>query len=400
MVLTYFFFSLFWGGFFASGKITRLEAQSIGQPLVPDYKFLPAEMKNITAVASDKSNLFYGSGGKIISIDVKTNDKNWETDLGGGSFDVLYVHEKFIYAVGKVIENDNTDNIGKKGSERVLTALDRITGVTLWQTKLVVTATINAKDANNANDAKDTEDTKINSETDIEYLKIYLYAFKDYIILVSGNAAVHVFSRSEGLLITRKTLNAELSAPPVFERERVYIGTRDRRIFEVSLENLDADEKIRQVRTTPQTIIFEPAGGRLIFGDDQGRLTFINKSGKSRTLGFQAGGAITSVERTDLGILIASMDNFLYLFSADGERLVWKKRLAGRIQAAPLVSRKQVLVTTIEARDGMLIDLRSGRLIKKITLPEGDFLIGGALPASDFAIWRTLKGFIFIDFPS
>jgi hypothetical protein len=50
------------------------------------------------------------------------------------------------------------------------------------------------------------------------------------------------------------------------------------------------------------------------------------------------GAEISSVTPTAEGLLISSFDNFIYLISENGGKPLWKKRLSGRITAAPLIA--------------------------------------------------------------
>jgi outer membrane protein assembly factor BamB len=70
------------------------------------------------------------------------------------------------------------------------------------------------------------------------------------------------------------------------------------------------------------------------------------------------------------GLVIASLDNFVYKLSLVGGDRVWKRQLAGRVASEPLMATDGALFTPLSGDAGVVLDLRDGKQLN--TLPVGE----------------------------
>ena len=83
--------------------------------------------------------------------------------------------------------------------------------------------------------------------------------------------------------------------------------------------------------------------------------------------------------RANEGLLVASLDNFVYKYSLAGKRL-WKQRLPGRISSQPFVTQHAALFMPFSSVSGVVLDLRNGHQIN--LLPTGEEIATSASPVA------------------
>ena len=77
-----------------------------------------------------------------------------------------------------------------------------------------------------------------------------------------------------------------------------------------------------------------------------------------------------AVVLTDSGIIVTSLDNFVYLLSPRRGELLWKRQLAGRIAALPLTDNQSALFSPLGGDACIVLSLRDGKQLN--TLPVGE----------------------------
>jgi hypothetical protein len=80
------------------------------------------------------------------------------------------------------------------------------------------------------------------------------------------------------------------------------------------------------------------------------------------------------------------------LISENGGKPLWKKRLSGRITAAPQIAGDYFIVSVTDESVAFVVELKSGRSVNKITLENDNFFTGSSIRAGNFLIYSTLKG--------
>jgi outer membrane protein assembly factor BamB len=331
-------------------------------------------------LASDNVNNIYISlvGGTLVSIDSVTGKKIWETALGGDIIASPVISDNNIYIAAKYqnapIENGLSENglkdsnilkIENKSEATLLRALDKSTGVTRWQSALAPSD------------------------------KIYLFAFEDYLIAVGDNGEMNSVGKSDGKIAWSVELGTKLSSSPLIKNTEIFLGTSDRRILKLSLTDGRVLEQTKI--PAPPTVIIENSGkNKLIVGDGKGNLLSLNKRFGKNTKAiewkFRNGAEISSVTLTAKGLLITSFDNFIYMVSETGGKLIWKKRFSGRVIAAPLVKDNFFIVSSADEAAASVIELNSGRSVNKITLENDNFFTGLPLKTGNLLVYSTLRG--------
>jgi outer membrane protein assembly factor BamB len=75
---------------------------------------------------------------------------------------------------------------------------------------------------------------------------------------------------------------------------------------------------------------------------------------------------VQSVAATAQGLIVASLDNFVYLLSYRRGERVWKRQLAGRIAAQPLTSADSALFVPLGGDAGIVLALHDGKTLNNL----------------------------------
>ncbi len=111
------------------------------------------------------------------------------------------------------------------------------------------------------------------------------------------------------------------------------------------------------------------------------------------------GAAVTSVAGTSYGLLATSLDNFVYLLSFMRGDRIWKRRLAGRLDAPPLALADSVLLTTLSGDAGIVLNLRDGKQINSLPLGEDSYMAAAPIVSNGILFITTRHGLLAFALP-
>lgn len=321
---------------------------------------------------SESNELFvsYFDGG-IALLNASDGVKQWESDLGGQIIAMPLIEDFEIYVITQPISNAQADNTADettmemetvlettKKLDRHLTVrnLNKDTGVTRWQRKISV------------------ENTSENQ---------YFYQSDSKIILFSDAGKITALNKFDGQTGWVTEIYSDPATMPFLTENQAIIHTLGNEIMFLSLSDGSVVKKIN----TPKNITafyYDADGDKLVLGSRNGEVSLLSinqrignpPTNRRKPLWkFRSGAAISDITSTPRGFLISSFDNFIYLISKDKGNLIWKKRLSGRISAKPLVIENYTIVSDIAEPIASILDLNSGRLINRVTLPDENFFV-------------------------
>ncbi len=311
---------------------------------------------NIKQVASDNTyNIYISSlNGTLESIDIRKNRNNWTVILGAEIISNIAIDSKNIYIVSKSVSDNENPKIR---------AISKLTGITNWQKDLKKAPEVYLEIGKN--------------------LVVFADTFVFVIDLENGsiiNEAVEQTGFSEKNM-TLKFRSGLINGSNLTNRQ---IGQKDRTLF-------FTNNGIKPENTTGLTQNSET----LVFGSSNGEIHSYNKFTGKKLWSGKAGGAITSLTFfQENKILVGSLDNFLYLFSGGDGNLIWKRRLPNRLTETPLIRDGIALVANTGSSTAFIIELKKGKIINRISLPESVYFTGNSLPVNDRIIIPTNRGIL------
>lgn len=320
--------------------------------------------------ASDNDNKFYISlsGGKLISIDLFSGKKYWETELGGEIISVPIIDRELLYVVTKNIGiQKSPEESSAKNTVLTIRSLDKKTGLIRWNAKL-------------ADDVAIPE-------------RAYLYNFEKFLLIISDAGNLYSLDKFDARIIWTKNLPTLLSAEPLIKDEKIFLGTVDQRILSFSIDDGRLIEQWK-LPASPTTFVETAGGDHLIWGDGRGSLISFNKKSKNKRWKFRNGAEISHITYTRRGLLISSLDNFIYLISETDGELLWKKRMTGRILGEPQIYGEFLITTTTDDSFASIIALNDGKLVNRITLDDENIFTGQAMQTEGLLIYATRQGIL------
>jgi len=303
-----------------------------------DYKVIPNLA--IVPVIDSSAVYFVDSENNLLAIDSTSAARMWSSELGGEIASNLLVSDTSI-----LVATNSQATEGGPAPKTYLRSISRGTGVTEWRIEI--------------------------GSLGNGWIGLYSSA----IAAIGENGLMSGVSRSDGKVIWMRGLGAPITTPPLFGQKGIVLGTESKEIFDVAIID-GSSRKLWKSEHLPTALLADNSG-RLVIGDERGRVTAISSSGKLSWI-FRNGARISSVLLGDSDYLASSNDNFIYRLTRGGN-VKWKRRLPGRLAQAPLML-DDVAVMSVSGGGGVFVlDVNKGRILDRIATDEGQsFAIGGS----------------------
>lgn len=299
--------------------------------------------------------------GKIEALNSNTGKRIWLSDVGGEIiaaplFLRRFKEKEIVFVVSKTMEHSSDSKSSKFYS--TLRALSSDTGITLWQETLPFISK--------------------------DYL---LYGYQNSVVISGRDGNIVSYDTLTGRLIWRIDSVKRFSAEPFVWEDKMIVGEADKLLTVISLDTGKILKRI-EIGTSPLYITAD--NKRIYWGNERGEVFAVNFFNNRTTWKMRNGAAIADIKITNRGLLISSLDNFIYLVSADKGSRIWKRRFAGRIFPTPFIIDDYVLISAVGDSNVSVIDLRNGKKINQISLSVESYLTNSPILAGDILILSTL----------
>lgn len=331
------------------------------------------ETLSLFGIASDNAQQIFipHPDGLIKSIEKHSGKSLWFSEIGGEISSPVLTEDDTIYVVSRSFSLP-TEKQAQKGSSGAFSihALSVSTGISLWQKSLEHAA----------------------GE------KVHLLTSSEKIVAITDDGKFTAFKKRNGELLTERKHNIKVGTVPSLLEGKIYLGT-DKGILIFGESTFDQIGEIK-TKNTP-TVILPAEKDSIYAGDDLGNVLSLSLEDRDTRWKTWTGAEITSITSLPEGILVSSLDNYVYLLSRKNGKRLWKKRLSGRSIGAPLVRQGVGVFSTQGGNEAVFIELQKGRLINQVNLPDENFFISNpvALPAAaatattgSLVIFQTHKG--------
>ncbi|HEV2706072.1 MAG TPA: PQQ-binding-like beta-propeller repeat protein [Pyrinomonadaceae bacterium] len=331
---------------------------SLSKPLKIRWKYKTASTVNLTP-AFDKGNVYLPlSAGDVVSLRSVDGELNWKTETGGDISASPVADDRGVY-----IASETTTEAAGAYSPRAtgaIRALGNKSGVTLWMRTLQspirgVLASDGHAVYGGAADGrvyairKDTGQIVWVLEHSAPFLSHPVVSGND-LYIGSEDGTLFCINRETGQVRWRYRTRGSLRAPVAVVDQMVFVGSADRNVY--AIRALD------------------------------GRLRW-----RVRT-----GAAVQSVLPTLKGLVVTSLDNFVYALSpARGVRL-WKRQLAGRVAGQPLAADDGALFAPLAGDECVVLDLRDGRKLNSLEVGEDNNTGASPIAVGSLLLVTTRQG--------
>jgi outer membrane protein assembly factor BamB len=331
----------------------------LSKPIYVKWSYKAEGVTNLTPAADGERIYLPLTDGSIISVWLNDGRLSWRSEVGGVISASPVVDEKSVYVASESLPSPKSLYPQATG---VLRALSRQSGLTSWMRTLPspVRGVINVSANHLFASSADGRLYAIKKETgEITWLKYnsspfsFLHSLEGETLYINDAAGdIIAIELVGGQTLWRYRTRKSLRAPVAVSANIVYTGTADGYVF--AIDRLSGRNRWR-VRT---------------------------------------GAAVQSVRATEKCILATSLDNFIYCLSPQNGAKLWKRQLAGRVAAPPLVFNGSVLLAPLVGDECVILNLEDGKKVNSIYVGEDNNTEAAPLLASDTLLLTTREGLL------
>lgn len=314
-----------------------------------------------TSLAAAPDKIFVPeNNGSLLALDAATGAVLWRAELGGEIAGQISVNSESVFVVTRF----NRDAAQKPEQPfAAVRALSIATGVTAWRVELPDAATANA-------------------------------------ILAANVLTVQVKSGGGGRITalspaTGKQLWTQTTAQPTTFltalKDRIYFGTDDKKLYSF----LSADgsgSKIFALPLAPNQITAHE--NSLYLSDAAGNVAAIRADDGKKLWKLRLGAALQQILIMRDGVLLASLDNFIYFHRATNGKRIWRKRTANRPIGAIRADDENFAVVATGEHNLILLNTKQGDFVAQMPLRENGFAVAAPLLADGRLIVATDNGIL------
>ena len=161
-------------------------------------------------------------------------------------------------------------------------------------------------------------------------------------------------------------------------------------ILSIELENGTTIWRYRTRKSLSASVAVH--AGMVYAGTGDGLVYAIDRTNGRLRWRVRAGAAIQAVLAGEKWVLATSLDNFVYCLSPQKGAKVWKRQLAGRVTAPPLVLKNHVLLAPLVGDECVVLNLEDGKKVNSIYVGEDNNTEAAPLLASGALLLTTREG--------
>jgi outer membrane protein assembly factor BamB len=333
------------------------EQALLSRPLYLHWSVETSDLVYLTPAADGEKVFLTQAGGNIFSLNPTDGTLSWKSEIGGEVSAAPVADRKGIYVASETTPSQDNSFYHATG---VLRMLGSVSGVTLWMRTLA--APIRGA------------------------------------LVLDGNA---IFGcTSEGQLYAIKKASGEVAwadyvpggfapAPIVYEKD-LYICDHTGNIYSIDKITGRTNWRYRTQKSLRTPIAF--VEGTLYSGSGDGSVYAINVSTRRLKWRIRTGAAIQSLAPAGKCLLATSLDNFAYCLSPESGAKLWKRQLAGRIEAQPLVLGDTVLLSPISGDESVILNLEDGKKVNSVYVGEDNNTEASPTVVRNLLLLPTRKG--------
>jgi outer membrane protein assembly factor BamB len=266
-------------------------------------------------------------GAAIKAVDLHSGEELWNTDLGGTVVSNLLANGTALY----VASGSSSDTGTIRGT--ALRSISKQTGVTNWSVPLTVDN------------------------------RVWLMESGPFVIAVSESGSVAAVARENGDTRWQTAVAGPVSAAPALSGDRVAVATSANKLQVISTTD-GSTLSILPVLYLPATLSFV-FDGKILAGDVRGNLSLFDSQEETAVWTHKTGAQVSSIVMSERGALVGSFDNFVYMFSHNGD-VLWKRRLPARPGSIVLLGAVAVLSTS-GGQLSLAVDLKDGKVLGQLS---------------------------------
>ncbi len=348
---------------FGQTELADAHQPALSQPLTIKWLYESDLTINLTPATDGERIYLPLASGILVSLQASDGQLLWKADLGGELASSPIADERNVYVASETVGQGAAAN-----TTGALRALGREGGITLWVRPLPLPfrGSLVANDVN----------------------------------LFSGSldGRVYAVRKKTGDIAWIMQHSAPFASHPTIFGQNLYVGNTDGTLFSLSQSTGKTNWRYRtRGAINGRAVVVK---GVVYFGSADGFVYAVNEADGRLRWRRRTGAGVQTVASTRNGLIVASLDNFVYLLSfRSGDRL-WKRQLAGRLAAEPLTTFDGALFTPLSSSTGVVLDLRDGKQLNSLPIGEDNSLAASPIAAGKVLFVTTRHGLLAFSRPS
>ena len=339
----------------ASGQ----ELANLSRPIYVKWHVKIEGLTKLTPAADGERVYLPLEGGSILSLWLADGGLSWKSDIGGSISASPAADSRSVYIASESRPSSQSKYPQATG---VLRALSRQSGLTMWMRMMPspIKGALGLNPDTLFGSSSDGRLYAIKKETgEIKWIKYNSSPFSKQHVLAGNNlyigddgGDVIAIEQKSGNTIWRYRTRKVLRAPVAIFEGVVYAGTADGYVFAI-----------------------DSVTGRLKW--------------RVRT-----GASVQTVLAAERCVLATSLDNFVYCLSPQHGAKLWKRQLAGRVAAPPLVLSDSVLLAPLVGDECVVLSLGDGKKTNSIYVGEDNNTEAQPLLSANVLLLTTREGLL------
>jgi eukaryotic-like serine/threonine-protein kinase len=337
-------------------QLAALPQIALSEPLTVKWQYNSDQTINLTPATALERIYLPLAAGTIVSLRSNDGQMFWKTEIGGEVSASPVADDRAVYIASETIFPPSRE-LRATGALR---ALGKEGGVTLWM------------------------------RTFHRPLRGSLAMNSTTLFGGTSDGRVFAVEKATGSFLWVMQHWQPFNSHPSLYGSTLYVGCDDGNLFAL---NKKTGQTLWRYRTrgavrgraveVDSVVYFGSADGYVYaLNAVDGRLRWRTRTGAGVQVVAEGGG----------GLVIASLDNFVYKLSfLRGDRL-WKRQLAGRVASEPLMATDGVLFTPLSGDAGVVLDLRDGKQLNTLPVGEDNNTAASPVAAGGVLLVTTRRG--------
>ncbi|MDT5158050.1 MAG: hypothetical protein QOH51_2407 [Acidobacteriota bacterium] len=332
---------------------------NLSRPIYIKWHVKIDDLTNLTP-AVDRERIYLPlGGGTILSLWLVDGGLSWKSDIGGSISASPTADSRSVYVASESLPSPTSKYPQATG---VLRALSRQSGLTLWMRMMpfpikgVISSSLNG------------------------------------LFGISSDGRLYAFKRETGEIRWVKYNSSPFSFQHVLSGNNLYIGDERGDIIAIEQENGNTTWRYRTHKNLrAPVVVFE---GMVYAGTADGYVFAIDLQSGRLKWRARTGAAVQTVLAAEKCIVATSLDNFVYCLSPQRGVKLWKRQLAGRVVATPLILNDSVLLAPLVGDECVILSLEDGKKTNSIYVGEENNTEATPLLSANILLLTTRDGLL------
>lgn len=344
------------------GQISAKRELSLSEPLKVRWQYRTTQTMVLSPAAHQENVYLPLAGGSLIAISAETGSLIWKAEIGGEVSTAPLADARGVFVATETGAAENSTNFA--AATGTVRALSRESGITLWMRTLY------------------------------RPLRGAFAQTEQALFAGSADGRIYAFDKTTGKSLWSKNyLTTGFNSQPVIVDSTLFIGNEDGSVFAINIKNGETLWRYRTRGAVRGSIVSREEV--VCFGSADGKVYAADAKTGRELWSKRTGAGVQSLAGNDDALLVASLDNFVYLLSLRRGTLLWKRQLPGRITSQPLVHASNVVITSLSSDAAVILNLSNGAQLNAIPLQEDDAAAGaGPIVCQNLLLITTRQGLL------